>query len=212
MSDPYYVYFENAKAKIDKDFFAKVAKWLLARDCKYLSFWVKGDEVKASLDEAVERLSQGGRISFLHGRNSGLSLDYQSQLTLVSEPVNFGNNPSFTDFFINTATHLYSELKADRAYGTLAVYSYSAEMQDEIERPDFVSWLNIFNPDIVKAIGKEKLTRVSSSINDPLKNEVIKAYKAETLRDGSFLLVLTRYPFDTSMAMQRELRKVLYER
>lgn len=213
MSDDYYVYFENPKEKINMSFVGKVIRWLLSRDCKFLSFWVEGDEVKATLEEAVERLSNRGSISFLYGQNNGISLQHYGGLTLVCHPVNFTDNRPFTDFFIDVVKKMYFELKAERAYGTLALYSYAAKDQDAIQRRDHISWINIFGPETVSQIGLEKLARVKDRIENPLNNTFVKSYKAELLHDGSFLLVLTASPREASYQMREKLRQVLfYER
>lgn len=211
MSEDYYVYFENPKTRIDAVFLKGITDWIISKDFRYSSFWVAGDEIAASLDEAVERLAQGGssNITFLYDQNN-LDLCHNGSITLVSHPANFRDSP-FVDLFIDVVKKMYFELKAERAYGTLALYSYSAKAQEAIKRPDNISWINIFNPDMVKAIGKEKLMRVQARIENPLKkNEFIRAYRAETLRDGSFLLVLTSYPLDASGAMCERLSQMLY--
>lgn len=206
MSDPYYVYFENVEARTDADFFSKIAKWLISKDFKFSSFWVGGDEVDANLEEAVKKLPKGGSIWFVHNEND-IHLDYLGRVSLHCHPTNFKDS-AFTDLFIDTVKKLYFELMAERVYGVFPSY-LTASYQKVVKRKDYVSWISIFSPETVKKIGKEKLMHIQTKKPESFKGE-FKAYRTESLQDGSFLLVLTQNPRDSSIQFQENVSEVLF--
>ena len=196
MSNNYYLHFKNAKTKIDVAFFERIARWLVKKGFKYLSFWSAGDEIPISFDYAIRKLPEGGRISFKVGEND-VSLDYFNEIALVTHPVNFEKNNFFTDLFIEAMVYLYLELKADKAYGVIIDYTSTDEEESARHFEHYVSCFNIFNPEIAEKISREKLVQVN-------------AYKAEYLKDGLLFLVLYENPRNVSGEKMENVRRQLF--
>lgn len=196
MSNNYYLHFKNAKTKNNVEFFERISKWFIKKDFKYLSFWIAGNEIPISFDDAIRKLPEGGRISFKVGDND-LSLDYFNEITLVTHPVNFEKNNFFTDLLIETMAYFYLELKADKAYGAIMDYTSTYEEENALYFEHYVSCFNIFNPEVVKKINKNNLKHVN-------------AYRIEYLNDGSLLLVLSKNPRNVSGEDARKVRRLLF--
>ncbi len=197
MSENYWICFENAKNKIDKDFFLRIGEWLTSKNFKYASLWVAGYESKVPLEEAVTRMPEGGNIMcFVRGQN-GLSLHYLNDIILSSHPANFSDG-SLIDTFVEVVKKLYLELKVKKVYSGWPSYVLSDATKESMKRDDHISWINIFSPETVKKVGKEKLKSV-------------EAYRAEELEDGSFLLVLGKSPLDVSRERLDEVKRRLFK-